>query len=126
MVKQEENRGMLVTYMRQASVYFCFCITLFLFLPLSLVFGQAPSTPPEEAPATLFEAQIGDAEVDLTAKVDWDISLIYGYGWGFSEDYDSPQATPFLDPDMETGFIFKKVPDVTLSLWLYNKYFFVG
>ena len=105
----------MVEQVMKRSVQFYFIIILLILSPFC-IYGQ------EEAPATLFETQIGDADVDLTARGFWDVSLLGSLGFAFDSSESSPYSYPF--PGMIPGFYFKQVPDITLSLYLMNRYFF--
>ncbi|MCF7928286.1 MAG: hypothetical protein K9L68_04890, partial [Spirochaetales bacterium] len=76
----------------------------------------------EEAPTTLFQADLADENVDLLIEGFWDSSLSWSTTWAFGPDglYDSPLSFPGMEP----GIIFKQVPDLVLSLWYMDRYFF--
>ena len=74
--------------------------------------------PEEEAPEALFSTSLGDADVDLFLTGSWNISTSLGGIWGTP----SPE-TPSV-PGFSSGFMFNQLPDLTLSLWLMERYFF--
>ncbi len=74
--------------------------------------------PEDEAPEALFSTSLGDADVDLFLAGSWNISTSLGGIWGTP----SPE-TPSV-PGFSSGFMFNQLPDLTLSLWLMERYFF--
>ncbi len=76
----------------------------------------------EEAPESLFQAEIGDSEVELFLLGSWNLSLTGSLGLRYSSV--EKRAVPAVFPGMTPGFLFKQVPDITISLWLMNRYFF--
>lgn len=96
----------------------------FLILPYFCLFSQSINpiiSPDQEAPTALFQTEIADAEVDLFLLGSWKASLTASLGFAFP---DSGAAFPMTYPGMEPGIFFKQVPDLTISLWLMNRYFF--
>ncbi|MCK4543263.1 MAG: hypothetical protein KAU17_13605, partial [Spirochaetales bacterium] len=78
--------------------------------------------PEDEAKEALFETRLGDAEVDLYLEGSWNLSLTGGYG--FLYDSLSETFSPSVFPGMSSGFLFSQVPDLTISLYLMERYFF--
>lgn len=99
-------------------------IMLCLFLQLAALTGQeleVPVSEDEEAPTAIFQTEIGSTDVDLYISGSWKASLVGMTGVGFSEySFNFPAAYP----DMVPGFQFLQTPDLTISLWLYESWFF--
>ena len=74
--------------------------------------------PEEEAPRALFQTQLGDADVDLFLEGTWTIQSSLGAVWG------TPGPVSPAVPGFSSGFLFDQIPDLTLSLWLMDRYFF--
>ena len=74
----------------------------------------------DEAPEAIFQTQLNDADVDLYMLGSWDSSFTGSIGYDLSSgEYIS---APF--PQMTPGLAFTQVPDLTISLWLMDRYFF--
>lgn len=98
-----------------------FLVLPLLLLPLSISAQQfIPAE--EEAPVSLFSAEIGDADVSLFLFGSWDLSLTGSLGLGYNSELKELKLATF--PGMTPGVQFKQVPDLTISLWLLNRYFF--
>lgn len=86
---------------------------------------SAEQGPPllQEAPETLLELQIGDAEVDLFGAGNWVSGIGGSLGaavtWGSGV---SIWQFPYSVPGLDAVPFFNSV-DMTLSLWLLNRYF---
>ncbi|MBU8913115.1 MAG: hypothetical protein KOO61_03765, partial [Spirochaetales bacterium] len=81
-----------------------------------------PSLP--EAPESLLELEIGDAEVDLFLSGGWTTGIAGGLGLSAYRNADGSIGTdPSPFPGLETVPFFNRV-DLTISLWLLNRYFF--
>ncbi len=94
-------------------------VLLFSFAVTWCIFGEdSVPLPEEEAAEALFSSNIGDADVDLFLTGSWNISTSLGGIWGTP----SPE-TPSV-PGFSSGFMFNQLPDLTLSLWLMERYFF--
>ncbi len=74
--------------------------------------------PEEEAPKALFETNLGDADVDLYLDGTWTIDSSLEAVWG------TPGPVSAAVPGFSSGFLFEQIPDLTLSLWLMDRYFF--
>ncbi|MDR2588895.1 MAG: hypothetical protein LBC67_05655 [Spirochaetales bacterium] len=82
----------------------------------------AQITDREEAPETIFETNIGDADVELLLSGFWDASArgavglayIPGLGWSF----------PYVFPEFSDGFEYDQKPDLVMSLWLKERFYF--
>lgn len=90
--------------------------------------GADRSTGPAVGPASaeaLFDTQLGDAEVDLFAVGSWNTGIGGTLGWAFHPAIppeDNRVTFPYDFPGMETVPYFNAV-DLTLSLWLYERYY---
>lgn len=76
----------------------------------------------KEAPESLFQAEIGDSEVELFLLGSWNLSLSGSLGLSYSPA--EKQALPAVFPGMTPGLLFQQQPDITISLWLKNRFFF--
>jgi len=90
--------------------------------------GWSPSNPfaEEEAPPSLFNLDRGDTEVDLYILGFWNVSSTYATGIAFHPPLpgSGDRVTfPYVYPGFETN-LFEQTVDLTLSLWLYERYFF--
>ena len=79
----------------------------------------------DEAPPTLFSLDRNDAEVDLFVLGDWIATSRVSTGIALHpKDQDGNRVTfPYLYPGFES-VLFDQTVDLTLSLWLYERYFF--
>jgi len=96
-------------------------LALFLLFPAGSAAREIP-LPGEEAATALFDAELEDAEVDFFIQGNWTANLSGGFGvtWG-----DTVQGVqPAVVPDFTDGFLFNQTPQLTLSLWYRNRYFF--
>ncbi|MBN1696823.1 MAG: hypothetical protein JW881_04860 [Spirochaetales bacterium] len=75
----------------------------------------------KEAPESLFELEIGDADVDFFLLGSWTFSLLYATGIVIKPGIGVRMIDYF--PGMDQGFFIEQVPDLTLSLWLMERYF---
>ncbi|MFP4179761.1 MAG: hypothetical protein ACLFSA_06860, partial [Spirochaetaceae bacterium] len=103
--------------------------SVFLFLPVLSGFAQedsendgGPLLPEEEAPSSLLNTQLGDADVDLFLEGTWTSSFSGGFGW--SRDNRSSETRFSTFPDMTDGLSFSQIPELTLSLWVMDRFFF--
>ena len=97
-----------------------------LFLVVAPLAAQNVASPFEsEAPETLLELDLGDAEVSFFGIGSWTTGIAPAAAWAFSRD---PAGTigasiqpsfPGLEP-----VPFTNTPNLTLSLWLLGRYFF--
>ena len=76
----------------------------------------------KEAPEALFDMDIGDTDVDFYVTGSWKSELSGGIGIGFSPDRGI--IFPAYPYGITSGFRFSQHPDLTLSLWLAERYFF--
>ena len=83
-----------------------------------LLRGEEILLPGEEAATSLLEGKIGDSDVELLIDGTWRIETSLGGVWG------SPGPVTPEVPGFSSGFMFNQIPDLTLSLWLRERYFF--
>ena len=95
---------------------------LLLLLSLPPVTAQEVPLPEEEAPTSLIETELGDAEVDLFLEGMWTSSISGGLGWSWDNRSKEVRRSTF--PGMTDGYSFHQVPELTLSLWILDRYFF--
>ncbi|RKX79263.1 MAG: hypothetical protein DRP87_03765 [Spirochaetes bacterium] len=100
----------------------CTLTALFLFFTVFESFSQDYILPEEEAPEALFSTTIGSADVNLYILGSWNLSLAASLGIGYNTLDKTFYPKPF--PGMDPGVIFKQIPDLTISLWLMDRYFF--
>ncbi|MCL2706505.1 MAG: hypothetical protein FWE72_09895, partial [Spirochaetaceae bacterium] len=74
----------------------------------------------DEAPKAIFQTKISDKDVDLYIQGSWDISVTGSLGYDLNAG--KVIETPF--PQMAPGFVFSQIPDLTISLWFMDRYFF--
>jgi len=99
---------------------------LFLLLLLTAVltgaFGRDIPLPEEEAPPALFSSQLGDSEVQLFLEGRWRSELRAGFGYTYDEGTGTFTSSTL--PALSEGIAFSQRPNLTLSLWLQERYFF--
>jgi hypothetical protein len=78
--------------------------------------------PEEEAPASLFSTQLGDSDVQLFLEGRWRSELTAGFGYTY--DGRTGELYPSTLPELSEGIAFSQQPNLTLSLWLRERYFF--
>ncbi|TVQ34978.1 MAG: hypothetical protein EA384_16860, partial [Spirochaetaceae bacterium] len=79
-----------------------------------------------EAPEALFSAELGDADVDLFVDGSWRTGIGGTLGWAFHPAIppDGRRVTfPYLFPGMQQRPYYNIV-DLTISLWLYERFYF--
>lgn len=74
----------------------------------------------DEAEEAIFQTKINDEDVELYILGTWNTSITGSIGYDLSSG--SFIETPF--EQMEPGFVFRQIPDLTVSLWLMDRYFF--
>jgi len=84
--------------------------------------GREIPLPKEEAPTALFSADLYDAEVDFFIAGSWTASLQGGAGVTWGDGITGIQ--PAVLSDFTDGFKFEQIPQLTLSLWYMDRYFF--
>ncbi len=94
---------------------------IFMFAP-RVIFSQTVLLPGEEAPVSVFSTKIYDEDVDLFLSGSWDSDLKLGFG--FSWDSVDKEVKTSSFPGMASGLQFTNTPDLLISLWLMNSYFF--
>jgi hypothetical protein len=105
-------------------VYRRIALVFFTLLP-ALVAAQTPLDPTApEAPASLLDLEIGDAEVDLFVDGSWTsgVSGVLG-GATYLDPGGNRRWELYAFPGLEPRPFFNRV-DLTLSLWLLQRYFF--
>jgi len=97
-----------------------FSVLILIFFSNNKLFGQEPPfEEQEEAPATVWDMNIGDTDVELYLAGFWKIGLIAGLSVESGpEGIIFPAAFPGL-----TDFRFYQEPDLTISLWLMNRFY---
>ncbi|MCF7915542.1 MAG: hypothetical protein K9L66_10285, partial [Spirochaetaceae bacterium] len=88
----------------------------------SSVFAREVPLPEEEAPKALFSADLYDAEVDFFIEGSWTASLQGGTGITWGDGIEGVQ--PAVLSDFTDGIKFEQVPQLSLSLWYMDRYFF--
>ncbi len=78
------------------------------------------SSTEEEAPEAIFSTQLGDSDVDFYMKGTWDIFMAGSAGYNLTDGEFISTPIENMDP----GFQFMQIPDLTMSLWLMDRYFF--
>ncbi|MCK5671746.1 MAG: hypothetical protein KAH95_00125 [Spirochaetales bacterium] len=86
------------------------------------IHGQTILLPDEEAPESIFSISPGGAEVDLYMLGTWESDLRGGLGYSWNSEDSSLIESYF--PGMTSGLILSHSPDIFISLWLMNSYFF--
>ena len=105
---------------RPVTILFSFLLSIFLFT--AGVEAREIPLPGEEAPTALFEAELEDTEVDFFIQGNWTANLSGGFGLTWGDTVQGVQ--PAVLPDFTDGFLFDQTPELTLSLWYKNRYFF--
>jgi hypothetical protein len=95
--------------------------------------GAAPGSwrpvnpfPDDEAPPYLLDLDVGDTEVELFMLGSWTATSEVTFGFALHPplpDSGSRVTWGYPFPDFETNF-FAQTVDLTVSLWLYQRYFF--
>ncbi len=75
----------------------------------------------EEASESIFDFKIGDAQVDFFITGSWEANFVFASGFLIRPDFGTSLLDAF--PGAETGFLFEQIPDLTLSIWLMNRFF---
>jgi hypothetical protein len=86
------------------------------------VFVSAQAPLEEEAPETVFDTKIGDTDVDLYLEGYWDASVMGGAGFAWIPGQGF--SYPYVFPGFPDGFEYDQKPDLILSLWLRERFFF--
>ncbi len=97
-----------------------FFILFILITPFA--FSQAILLPSEEAPKSIFSISPGGADVDLYLLGTWETQLRGGYGFSWNSESESIKESSF--PGIQSGLQLTHGPDIFISLWLMNSYFF--
>ncbi len=115
-------------------------LSLFLIFNINNIFPQDNSTdditddttiegtelPPfkkvdEEAQDSIFDFKIGDSNVDFYLTGSWEANFVFTSGFLVKPGFGTALLDTF--PGVETGFLFEQIPDLTLSIWLMNRFF---
>jgi hypothetical protein len=86
------------------------------------VFLPAQVSLEEEAPETVFDTQLGDTDVDLYLQGYWDASVMGGLGFAWVPGQGF--SYPYVFPGFPDGLEYDQKPDLILSLWLRERFFF--
>jgi hypothetical protein len=78
----------------------------------------------QEAPESLFQFDIGDAEVELFLSGNWLARSYFGATWQFPVGSTDTNAPLYSLPGISSSIPIENRVDLTLSLWLLNQYFF--
>lgn len=84
--------------------------------------SQTILLPKEEAPFSIFSSSIGDADVDLYLSGSWETKFQGGFGYAWDSTGEKTKTSSF--PGMAAGYQMTYQPDIIISLWLMNRYFF--
>ncbi len=95
---------------------------LLCFLTPCLAAQTLPKNPEKEAPETVFQTKVGDADVDLRLDGYWDASLSGSIGLAIVPGKGIQYPSVF--PGFSDGLIYEQKPNLTLALWLMDRYFF--
>ncbi|MDR1317727.1 MAG: hypothetical protein LBK13_12725, partial [Spirochaetales bacterium] len=98
------------------------CLLFLLVFLASRAFLPAQTPLEEEAPETVFDTQIGDTSVDLYLQGYWDASVMGGVGFAWIPGQGL--SYPYVFPGFPDGFEYDQKPDLVLSLWLRERFFF--
>ncbi len=86
------------------------------------LFSQTILLPQEEAPPSIFNTSIGDAEVDLYLTGSWETEIRGGLAYTWNSTDKKIKTSAF--PGMTSGLQLIHQPDILISLWLMDRYFF--
>ncbi len=107
--------------MKTMRILLFYSIVCFLTIPFPVFTQEIEPLIQEEAPTSLFEASIGDSEVDLFISGSWGATL----GSGFAATFHPQNGIiyPSVYPSLLSEFLFSQAPDLTFSLWYDQRYF---
>ncbi|MBN2443235.1 MAG: hypothetical protein JXJ04_17880 [Spirochaetales bacterium] len=85
--------------------------------------GEEPPPLPEEEKEweTLFDFKIGDTEVDFYLTGSWTFTVFAATGMLITPDGGVQWIDSF--PSFPDGFYFQQIPDITLAVWILEKFF---
>ena len=106
---------------RSSTLSILFPLILLLVGGAGTVHTQVHLLEQEEALEAIFDFDIADREVELFLLGSWSTLLSGATGFMVRPDIGVTALDYF--PDMELGFFFEQVPDITLSIWLMKRYF---
>lgn len=98
---------------------FCFL----LLLPLGFLWPEELILPEQEAPEAIFETEIGDADVDFYLSGSWRIILGVSKCIRLASDGSVEPYPEGFFPGLELDKPFEMIPDLTVSVWLMERYF---
>ncbi|RPJ07498.1 MAG: hypothetical protein EHM28_06905, partial [Spirochaetaceae bacterium] len=85
-------------------------------------YGQEiPHSPAKVDPVSLFDAKIGDQDLELLLAGSWRATT--GFGTGIQFGPGDTVLFPGAFPSFAPGFFFEQVPDLTFSVWFAKRYF---
>ena len=91
-------------------------------LTTPFAFAQTILLPEEEAPESIFSISPGGTDVDLFLLGTWKTGLRGGFGFAWNSE--NPDFIESSFPGMISGVELSHSPDIFISLWLMNSYFF--
>ncbi len=94
---------------------------LFVFGSAGFLYAQVHLLEQEKTPKAIFDFDIADREVEFFLLGSW--SALVSGATGFMVRPDGEVTALDYFPDMQLGFFFEQVPDITLSIWLMKRYF---
>jgi len=94
---------------------------LFVFGAAGPLHAQVRLLEQEKTPKAIFDFDIADREVEFFLLGSW--SALVSGATGFMVRPDGEVTALDYFPDMQLGFFFEQVPDITLSIWLMRRYF---
>lgn len=98
-------------------------LAVLLFLATHRLISQTlPTNPEKEAPETVFQTKVGEADVDLRLDGYWDSFLLGSLGAAVIPGKGIQYPSVF--PGFSDGLIYEQKPNLTLALWLMDRYFF--
>ncbi|MCK5197348.1 MAG: hypothetical protein KAR21_03305, partial [Spirochaetales bacterium] len=87
-----------------------------------VVFSQTILLPQEESPLSIFRTNLGDADVNMYLSGSWETELRGGFGYAWDSTGEKIITSSF--PGMVSGLQLTHKPDILISLWLMDRYFF--
>jgi len=87
-----------------------------------LVFSRTIFLPEEEAPSSIFSISHGGTDVDMYVLGTWETNITGGFGFSWNSKDKNIKNSTF--PAMISGLQLVHKPDIIISLWLLDSYFF--
>ena len=100
--------------------FILFIIAISYFFSFILYSYDVP-LPEDEAPAALFSVGMDEDDVELYIEGTWTAELSGSWGFGYSDNRGFFQDSSHVS--IPVGFQFQQSPDITLSLWLFDRFF---